>query len=242
VPATAPPTDWAKTWPTLPAPVAEVGGVREWRLARRREHPGIAILVLLPFCVILDTVAIAGFVRAFGQLAAGGGLGLPIFLLPFALLGLVLTAVLAILLADAAANALAGDVWVECDTPFVRAGGRLNLLVGQSGGRPLAGWRVALTCTEKAAYTFSTKKMTHTHVTHKIGVLGPDAKAAPGDLADGVAASVVIPADAMHSFEAKNNRVEWVVEVRGRVLGFLPFHGDYPLVVLPPPGPEEKDP
>ena len=54
----------------------------------------------------------------------------------------------------------------------------------------------------------------------------------PGGCELPVEAAFTVPAEAMHSFDAPNNKIEWTVRVSGRVLG-LPFSSDYSVAVAP---------
>lgn len=54
-------------------------------------------------------------------------------------------------------------------------------------------------------------------------------------------ASVEIPRDTMHSFEAPNNKIEWAIHVKGEIARWPDIDARYPVVVLPlPPGERAK--
>lgn len=113
-----------------------------------------------------------------------------------------------------------GRVAVEVDAhPFAPGGtyrGRVEL-----SGR-VSGAVVELVCEEVATYQAGTSESTARHVAVRVPADGP-----PADFA------VTVPAGAMHSFAAANNKLAWSVRVTGRVLGVLPYAEAFEVVVTP---------
>jgi hypothetical protein len=116
-----------------------------------------------------------------------------------------------------------GRVAVEVDAhPFAPGGtyrGRVEL-----SGR-VSGAVVELACEEVATYQAGTTESTARHVAARVPVDGT-----PADF------TVTVPAGAMHSFAAANNKLTWSVRVTGRVLGVLPYAEAFEVVVTPGAG------
>ncbi|MFO0930814.1 MAG: hypothetical protein U0736_27910 [Gemmataceae bacterium] len=101
----------------------------------------------------------------------------------------------------------------------------------QFGLSALRNARVTLKCTESATYTAGTSTSTATREV----VRAPVGESA-GSLAGGMRGTLLVPDEAMHSFEAAHNKITWTLEVRGRVAGFLPHSQEYPVIVRPAAG------
>jgi hypothetical protein len=154
-----------------------------------------------------------------------------VYLVPFALVGLVL-----ILAAAAAAlkwllSALVGSVEVELSAHPLAPGMRAQLHVAQAGLFPLGRVAVTLVCAEEATYVAGTSKATAKKDVASHSVTDPEQSPDGGALP--LAAEFTVPAGAMHSFDAPNNKITWTVRVTGRVLGLLPYSEDYGATVAP---------
>jgi hypothetical protein len=53
-------------------------------------------------------------------------------------------------------------------------------------------------------------------------------------------AQLQIPADTMHSFQSKNNQIQWTLRVRGEIPRWPDLNDEFPLTVLPQPIPATK--
>jgi hypothetical protein len=151
-----------------------------------------------------------------------------VFLIPFALVGLVLLAALAVTAVVWLVSVLVGTVAVEVDDhPFV-PGGRYQGFVLQAGLYRLTKVGVELTCEEAATYQAGSSESTDKKVVSRQPAELPEPlPAAPVEFV------VTVPADAMHSFAAAKNRITWTVTVSGRVLGRLPYQRSFQAVVRP---------
>jgi hypothetical protein len=154
-----------------------------------------------------------------------------LFLVPFVLVGVVL-----ILGVVAAAfkwllSLLVGTVEVELSAHPLAPGMRAQLHVAQSGPFPLGRVGVALVCAEEASYVAGTSKSTARQEVVNAPVADP--RHSPEGGAVPLAAEFTVPAGAMHSFDAPNNKIVWTVRVAGRVLGLFPYSDEFGVTVAP---------
>ncbi len=150
------------------------------------------------------------------------------FYSPFVLVAVGLVVAILVLSARGLVSLLAGRVRAEVSAFPLRPGGRYVVCVRRRGGVPLSGVALALVCRESATYTAGTSTTTATRE-----VLRVEADPPEGDPSDGPRTSLAVPRSAMHSFASGHNKVEWLIEVRGRVLGLLPWRGLFPVLVHP---------
>jgi hypothetical protein len=152
------------------------------------------------------------------------------FLVPFVLVGIVL--ILAVLATAVRwfASGLIGKIEVELSTHPLAAGGSSRIHVAQRGLIALRRVELQLICTEAATYVAGTSTATANKEVVQHLIADPDQ-----NLAGGLPLEVdfTAPADAMHSFEAPNNKITWTLRVTARILG-LGFREDYRLAVVPP--------
>jgi hypothetical protein len=206
-------------------------------LAHRLERAGLA-----PGCQFGCAVGIAAFwngvvgvfvYQIFDQWNRGQGVPWlkAVFLVPFAAVGVLLLYVVLAAGVKWLVSWLVGRVEVELSAHPLVPGSVVRLRVAQAGVFPLARLSVRLACTEAAIYASGTSRSTATRVVARHGILTPDADASAGGLP--VEAEFTVPADAMHSFDAPNNKINWIVRVTGGVLGSLPFVEEYPVAVAP---------
>jgi hypothetical protein len=218
----------ADDWPTVPKKALSGSPGRTLAVRLPREETGEACMLgcLVPFSAVW-----IGFVGAFAfPVLKAHGQGRPdwcatLFLVPFLLGALVLVGAVLVLTFRLVVRLLVGRVSVELSTHPLKAGGRYELLAEQSGPLPLRGVRLALECEESATYTAGTSSTTTKREVYSQDLGDPD-----GALGECV---LEVPAGAMHSFEAKNNKVTWKVVVRGRAAGLLPARAAFPVVVYP---------
>lgn len=150
------------------------------------------------------------------------------FLTPFVIVGLVLVVAVIVAAYKWFVSWFVGRVEVELSAHPLVPGGTARARVAQRGLVPLRGVMVSLVCTEEATYVAGTSTATDKHEVARHRLADPDDH--PGGLP--LEFEFTVPADAMHSFEAKNNRIKWTVLVTGRAMG-LPFRDDYSAIVSP---------
>jgi hypothetical protein len=88
---------------------------------------------------------------------------------------------------------------------------------------------ITLEAREEATYSRGTDRITDTNVFATIRL----ANQIPPEIAAAGSARVTIPADTMHSFDAKYNKVVWVVRVRGEVPNWPDSDDEFPVTVAP---------
>jgi hypothetical protein len=219
-------------YPAVPPDPTSPGRTLAVQLPPADASPGCACAGVLGFALFWN-----GIVSVFvGQAAAAAVRGKPewflmVFLIPFVLVGLVMIVVAGVMAVGWVVSLLTGKVVVEVDGhPFV-PGGTYRGRVTQGGAVRVTRAAVELVCEESATYQAGTSESTATKEVAEVpaGPRDPDA-VLPLDFA------VTVPADAMHSFAAAKNKINWKLKVYGRVLGFLPYGGAFEVVVTPGAG------
>jgi hypothetical protein len=222
----------ADPWPTVPkSPTLQPGRELTYRLTSS-DSPG---------CFLLGALGVAlfwnGIVSVFlyhminGHLRGRPDWCLTVFLVPFVLVGLGMIVAVVAALVGFVTSLLAGSLRVEIAGHPLVPGGSYGYLVEQSGLVPLGNVRLTLKCTESATYTAGTSTSTATKEVYRAGVAGP----APS-LDGGLRGTLTVPAEAMHSFDGKHNKISWSLQVSGRLLGILPHSQEYPVILLPAGG------
>jgi len=149
-----------------------------------------------------------------------------LFLIPFILVGIGLV-VLAIRQALELSNPRPN---VTVGKSVVALGDELRVEWSMEGRvEKLTRLRITLEAREEATYTRGTDTVTDT----KIFATIPLANQIAPNIADAGSASATIPADTMHTFDAKNNKVVWVVRVRGELPNWPNSDDEFPLNVAP---------
>lgn len=155
---------------------------------------------------------------------------LTIFLVPFALLGLLMIGYLV----RAAINTLGvGPTHVEISKHPWRAGGEYEVWFSQSGKLTLQHLIVELVCEESVTYCQGTDTRTERCVVHRQTLFDRRdfmiSETAP--LEEQVVCR--IPATAMHSFEAPNNEIQWKIMVRAEIVAWPNFERSFSIIVQP---------
>jgi hypothetical protein len=121
--------------------------------------------------------------------------------------------------------------------PVAPLGGSLELewvTLGRIGSvRKLT---IALKGREEAKYTRGTDTVTDEHVFARVPVVEVEDR----DTILAGQASLVVPRDTMHSFEAAHNKIIWSIHVHADVRRWPDSKEDYPIVVLPVLAAEEE--
>jgi hypothetical protein len=121
---------------------------------------------------------------------------------------------------------------LTADAGAVPLGGRLRLewiVEGRPG--KLRRLSITLEGREEATYRRGTSTSTDRHVFASVPLVEMDDAA---QIASGHA-TVVVPANSMHTFEARNNKVLWRLRVRSEIPRWPDVDDEYPLSVLPQP-------
>jgi hypothetical protein len=217
-------------WPTIPQlnPPARPGQALAHQLPTDTQ-PGCML-----FAALLIALFWNGIVSAFlskvihGHLQGQGDWCLTVFLIPFTFIGIVLILVVAAAFYAWVVSLLVGSVRLEVSQHPLSAGARCEVLIEQGGLLRLRAIAVALVCEESATYTEGTRTRTETRE-----VLRIEAPPMAEDMGTPHRCSLSLPPAAMHSFEARHNKIRWKFRVRGRAAGLLPYSITYPAVVYP---------
>ncbi len=155
---------------------------------------------------------------------------LTIFLIPFALLGLLMI----VLLFRAALVTLGvGPTHVEISKHPWRAGGEYEIWFSQSGKLTLQHFIVELVCEESVTYRQGTDTRTERSIVHRQTLFERRDFVIPeGEpLAEKVLCR--IPPTAMHSFAAASNEIQWKIMVRADIVAWPNFERSYSVIVQP---------
>lgn len=110
-----------------------------------------------------------------------------------------------------------GPTVVEVSTFEPLPGAPVEILVAQHGHMTVNELSVWLVCEEKATYRQGTNTRTDTHRIFEKKLESRMGFVISGSGAEELRTKIEIPADAMHSFKAAHNTVQWIVEVRGDI-------------------------
>ncbi len=206
------------------------------RLAYRlplTHSPGWTLLGLLAACVAWNgavSVFVVMAVRSF--LAGTPDWLMTLFIVPFLVVGVALVVVFARLLRQAAGI---GPTLVEISDHPLLPGKGYRLFLSQSGNLTLESIEVSLACEEEAVFRQGTNARTESREVFRRSLYAcPGAIVRPGEPLE-AECDLPIPAEAMHSFRASHNQVQWKLIVRGEIAGWHGFERSFPVVVRPLP-------
>ncbi len=149
-----------------------------------------------------------------------------LFIIPFVLIGL---GAIAFLIHSALALTNPQAI-LSLPTQVVQLGDDLEI-AWRFSKRPtkLTSLVIEVLAKEKATYRRGTDTVTDTEVIRRIEVFRADQ---PGQIA-ATSATVTIPADAMHSFEASRNEINWHIHVKGEIPRWPDIDDEYQFYVTP---------
>jgi len=193
--------------------------------------PGWALLGLTAICMVWNgTVAVFGTIVVRGHLISRPDWFATLFLVPFALIGLIL---IGLLVRQLRRTTGIGPTRMEISDHPVRPGERYELFFSQSGKLRVKSMQVLLVCEERATYRQGTDTRTERREVRRHRLFRREGfqvlSAAPFE----AMFDLRIPADAMHSFISAHHAVQWRLVVRARLHGWPRMRRDFPLVVLP---------
>jgi hypothetical protein len=153
-----------------------------------------------------------------------------LFTLPFLGIGAALVVVLVKHLRH---NAGIGPTLVEIsDHPLV-PGHNYRVFLSQTGNLKLKSVDISLTCEEEAVFSQGTNARTETREVFRTKVYSiTDAVIRPSEALE-AECDLPVPAEAMHSFRASHNQVQWKLIVRSEADGWQSFQRSFPVVVRP---------
>jgi hypothetical protein len=219
-------------WPTVPRPptATEKATTLAVRLQPEGVPAGCALGCLAVVTLAWLAFAVPHFITAVqDQLRGQANRGAMVLPTVFLAIGVAMLGGVVLFLA----RWRAGRVALELSAHPLQAGGRYELWAVQQEGRvPVRQVHIRLYCQESATYRQGTSTSTSTREVCSREVLIPGLDPGCDDLTQGVRCDFVVPPSAMHSFEAKHNKIAWKLELRGRV-GRWPLRLKFPVIVYP---------
>src|SRR5262249_52800114 len=127
-----------------------------------------------------------------------------------------------------------GQTFVEIsDHPLVPCG-TYQVYLAQGGHLSLKSIDLVLQCEEQAAYRQGTDIRTDRRVVVSQNLFHRgEVEIIPGQSLE-AHCDLHVPDEAMHSFTADNNQVQWTLAVRAEAEGWPAFERSFPVVVYPP--------
>lgn len=155
---------------------------------------------------------------------------LTIFLVPFALIGVLMVG---LLVRAALVTFGVGPTHVEISQHPWRAGGEYEIWFSQSGKLTLEHLIVELVCEESVTFRQGTDTRTERCIVHRQTLFERRDFVIPetAPLEEQVACR--IPPTAMHSFEAASNEIQWKIMVRADIVAWPNFERSFSIIVQP---------
>jgi hypothetical protein len=204
------------------------------RLAYRlplTQSPGWTLFGLLAACIAWNGLVSVFVVMAVGSFFAGTPDWLmTLFIARFLAVGVALVVVFARLLRQTAGI---GPTLVEISDHPLLPGRGYRLFFSQSGNLTLKTIEVSLACEEEAVFRQGTNARTESREVYRRPlheIVGATIR--PGEPLE-AECDLPIPPEAMHSFRANHNQVQWKLTVRGEIVGWPGFQRSFPVVVRP---------
>jgi hypothetical protein len=195
--------------------------------------PGWTLLGLLAAAIAWNgavSVFLVMAVRSF--LARTPDWPMTLFIVPFLLVGVALIFVFARLLRHTAGI---GPTLVEISDHPLLPGQNYRLFLSQSGNLSLKSIEVSLICEEEAVFRQGTNARTESReVYRKSLAIVADAIIRPGEPLE-MECDLPIASEAMHSFRANHNQIQWKLIVCGEIVGWRGLLRSFPVVVRPAP-------
>ncbi len=162
---------------------------------------------------------------------------LMLFLIPFLVVGVALAAVFVRHLSETAGI---GPTLVEVSAHPLLPAGQYRLFLSQSGNLNMKLLSISLVCEEEAVFRQGTNARTEVReVFHQPLLTSEHFEIRPGAPHE-TECDLSIPEEAMHSFRAHHNQVQWKILVRGSIAKSHDFARSFPVVVRPCPPPQSK--
>ena len=204
------------------------------RLAYRlplTQSPGWAIFGLLAVAIAWNgTVSVFVIMAAASMFRGHADWLMTLFTLPFLGIGAALVVVFVKQLRHSAG---VGPTLVEIsDHPLV-PGRNYRVFLSQTGNLKLKSVDICLTCEEEAVFSQGTNARTETREVFRTKVFSiADTVIRPSEALE-AECDLPIPSEAMHSFRASHNQVQWKLIVRSEADGWQSFQRSFPVVVCP---------
>ncbi len=130
-------------------------------------------------------------------------------------------------------NSRIGPTCVEISDLPLRPGHEYAIFLSQGGRISLAGLQMLLVCEEESTYSQGTDIRTETKVVYEEPVFERGSILIEPGIPLEMRESLLIPADAMHSFQSNHNSLRWKLVVAGKPESRPKFVRNFPIVVYP---------
>ena len=206
------------------------------RLAYRlplTHSPGWTLFGLLAACIAWNgAVSVFVVMAALSLLRGAPDWLMMLFIVPFLAVGIALVVVFARLLRRTAGI---GPTLVEIGDHPLLPGNRYRFFLSQSGNLELKSIEVSLICEEEAVFRQGTNARTESREVFRQALYaGAGVVIRPGEPLE-AECDLPVPAEAMHSFRAAHNQVQWKLIVHGEIVGWQGFERSFPVIVRPLP-------
>jgi len=228
----APWEDAAEVNPTVHDAGTTPGKVLAYRLAQVGMTPGCRFGCAVAVAIFWNAILSSFVIDAFNKWNRAGQIPWldMLFLTPFVLVGLLMIGTAFFFGVRWFVSTLTGQVAVEVSAHPMLPGDVVRIHIAQTGTFRLVRVAVLLVCTEEATYIAGTSKSTAKKEVAKHPLVDPGANPDGDGLP--LTTDSTIPTGLMHSFDAPNNKIKWVLRVTARVMGFS-FSNDYGVTVNP---------
>jgi hypothetical protein len=200
------------------------------------QSPGWTLFGLLAASIVWNAAVSVFVIMAVASVLRGRPDWLMmLFILPFLGVGVALVAVFARQLRRTAG---VGPTLLEISEHPLLPGRTYRLFLSQSGNLRLKALQIWLICEEEAVFRQGTNARTESREVVRQAVFSAaDAVIRPSEALQ-VECDLPLPAEAMHSFRANHNQIQWKLLVQSDVVGWQSFQRSFPLVVRPCPAAE----
>ncbi len=130
-------------------------------------------------------------------------------------------------------TASVGPTLVEISAHPLVPGGAYEVYVSQAGHMAVAKLSVALVCEEVAIYRQGTNTRKTTRRVFEQPLVARESVRVGQGLPFEARTRLQVPHDAMHSFKAAHNRIDWKLVVAGEVARWPDFERGFPVVIRP---------
>ncbi len=130
-----------------------------------------------------------------------------------------------------------GPTQLELSDHPLLPGRHYDLFISQAGRLTMNFLEIDLVCEEQATYRQGTDTRTERRRVFQQRIFERRQFDIPQGMPFEQQCRIEIPADAMHSFLADHNEVQWKFVVRGEVHGWPRYERSFPIVVFPKPAP-----
>ncbi|HTU26972.1 MAG TPA: DUF3592 domain-containing protein [Pirellulales bacterium] len=194
--------------------------------------PGWTLFALLAACLVWNGIVATFVVMAVRtHLVGEPDWLLTAFVVPFVVIGMML---IGFLVRQGLITAGVGATRLEISNHPLYPGGEYEVLISQAGRFQLTSLNVFLVCQERATYRQGTDTRTDTCTVYRECLYTVENVALEDHKPFDGRCRLVLPANAMHSFNSDHNEIGWKLVVRGSAANRPDYERDFPVLVHPP--------